>query len=214
MPRDVVVKVHGFNFEKGEALISPYPEWDKHIPDHFTKLSFTWNSKPSLWESIKNGCYNPYCRAWNLAEDAGKDLSSFLLQNVDDADRVILIGHSLGTRVIDRFFQYYPFIQDIKSLILLHGAAKVEDWKEIYNQYPYLDVLNIYSRYDEVLKGPGATFIPGELFSEVIGYHGMTFIDNFNWKSVEVADVSGFKDHWPSEWDWKLVNRELNKWQN
>lgn len=84
------------------------------------------------------------------AENAGEHLASIL--NTSDSS-FVLMGHSLGARVIYNALKKSTNSSAVESAILLGGAVTHDgEWDEIMQRNPKLWICNGYSHYDTVLS--------------------------------------------------------------
>lgn len=135
---------------------------------------------------------------WKSAFDESKKVGVELanaLANDEAFDSAILMGHSLGARVI------HHALTELKSSVvsvvyLLAGAVSSdsEHWEDIFTNHPHTTFINCMSNKDLVLKGP---YKIGSLFGhQPIGLAPLRKNSCSNLHNIDVTDyTTGHTDY-------------------
>jgi pimeloyl-ACP methyl ester carboxylesterase len=201
------VLVHGFNFDPTKANkhnpMEVFEKWRRWVP--IPTFTFSWHSRPTVWEAWKGGDLFRYHKAWHDAEKAADALASFLL---DLECPVVLIGHSLGSRVICQALvalqkreNVYGRQNPVSRVILLNGAESSLNAAMCVAVNPEIDFYNIQVHTDWVLKVLGSLFTPGVFYQPVVGHHGLPDLLP-NWHDIILDDPATHE--WGKQFGWDL----------
>lgn len=207
-----VIAVHGFAFG-GRGRHSPEarfrPEIEAALGDSVEL--FAWDSVPVGWDwsaprsslgvnavallrSWAGGYLHPYRLAWDLASTAAADLARQLrtrhAAGWPDPDRVVLLGHSLGSRVCLLAALQAP--QAIERIVLLSGAELVRNaaaWAPMLGAAVLrpIPVVNIATREDDILSLFGA-HCSGDGDGACIGQAGLGSLAPHHWLDLVLDD--------------------------
>jgi len=97
---------------------------------------------------------NSIVRQWKTSLDKTIEAGIALANQIDKEDgNYIILGHSLGARVIYHALTNVKRIDRVKSVCLLGGAVSVdEQWSNILDRNEHLQMFNLFSKKDWVLK--------------------------------------------------------------
>ncbi len=208
------VLVHGFNFDPSKAdkhnPMDVFEKWQQWVP--IPTFTFSWFSRPTVKEAWKNGDLFRYYRAWHLARDAGRALALFL---EDLNEPVVLVGHSLGSRVICEALiclQQRGNIREgnnpVKRVLLLNGAEASLNASLCAAVNPSIDFYNIQVHTDAVLKFLGSLFTPDVFYQPVIGHYGLPDVLG-NWHDIVLDDKRTHE--WGKQFGWDLKGNNPRK---
>lgn len=234
-----VIMVHGFRYDpkskgKNNPHLSTFKHWRKDIVKDNSAYGFGWWSCPggwmlpsSIWKSILAGRWNTYRHAWDLAEEAGRELAKIIAQS---SGPVTLLCHSLGSRVVLGAVNS-DLALPISRVVLMNGAELRKTAKVIAEKRPHIRFFNLVVEEDDVLKKFGALFAPGDFYSPCIGQTGLgteapknwtdvnldslvlkTWAKSRGWPDVEGDNPNGYFDHWwthKHEGNWGLIHALL-----
>ena len=244
--KNPVVMVHGFRYNpksKGDdnPHNSTFVHWRKNILLDTYAYGFGWWSCParlmlpgSVFKSWRNGRWNTYRYAWDLAKLAGKALAGIIAQS---SGPVVPLCHSLGSRVVLSAIEHDAALP-INRVVLMNGAELGEAALRIAKLRPNIKFFNLVVREDEVLKKFGRYFAPrsgpmtmGSPIRYCIGQSGLGVLAPPNWVDVDLDSLeikiwaksqgwldiegdnpNGYFDHWwthKHEGNWPLIRALL-----
>jgi hypothetical protein len=171
-------------------------------PDTLTSDSFK-SKEQAIRKTLANGpavtrAASEWVNAMRNAEAAGNTLGQLLSESNDRG--IVLIGHSLGVRVIHHALQTLKTERsDACSAVLLLGGAVTHDadtWAPIFTKFKNLQICNCYSHNDLVLRNVykiGTLFTNQPCGSQRIESSVSTNLYNFN-MSAEVSGHTAYKN--------------------
>ncbi len=221
-----IVAVHGFMFRDDDGQDDPDRVFWPEIVTAFGQAveMWTWYSVPfgihpetplaSFLQTVRawagswgRGYLHPYRYAWALSTDAGDRLGKHLrARHAVTGERVTLVGHSLGSRVVLRAAAMAP--QTVERILLLSGAELQQNAAVLAGLLP-VPILNVATREDDVLRILGA-HCAGDGDGACIGQAGLGDDAPANWLDLFLDDLNtqavGRKLGWdlqgdqPGEW--------------
>jgi len=126
-------------------------------------------------------------KSFNETLHVGYDLAK-VIQDNESLHGCILMGHSLGARVIRHTLNNLS-VNKASTCYLLAGAVSAESaqWADILDRHTELRLINCHGDNDYILKGG---YRAGTLFDHIPA--GLTEIENLNIKQVMNLDVTEF----------------------
>jgi len=172
-----VIGVHGFEFDPTileEAPTELYKLWASESRGPF--IGHEWFSVPfsfkNVWGAWKTGHRGCYHWAWDLAIAERERLRSVIRYQAEVYGKdVVLVGHSLGSRVILAALNT-PTPLPVKRVLFFSGADSCSHARGVL---PNLraEVLNVIVEDDKTLKWPGEWLSPKLGHQDVIGLDGL-----------------------------------------
>ncbi len=236
---NTVIMVHGFRYDpksdgENNPHLSTFKHWQKNVVGDPSAFGFGWWSCPGGWmlpnslrKAISEGRWNTYRYAWDLAEEAGRELAKIIVQS---SGPVTLLCHSLGSRVVLSAIDS-DLTLPISRVVLMNGAELRKTALVIVRKRPHIRFFNLVVEEDDVLKKFGALFSPGDFYSPCIGQSGLgidapknwtdlnmdspslkTWAKSQGWSDVEGDNPNGYFDHWwthKHEGNWPLIHALL-----
>ncbi|WP_299801576.1 DUF726 domain-containing protein [uncultured Shewanella sp.] len=148
------------NIAKFRGLAQPNPKHDGWLRSLAKVTTNVVSQKTYLPKSVLAESAKQWRSAMNNAAIAGNDLTNYIETNTG---KYILMGHSLGARVIFNCLNSLKYKDYVLGAFLFGGAVGVnETWGNIANNNPKLRIFNCYSQNDLVLK---SLYRVGTLFS-------------------------------------------------
>ncbi len=193
------IAVHGFGFDPDSDKHSPFRRF---IPELRTALEtedlncFAWFSVPMGGRGYLRTWWrwppmlHRYRLAWSLSDAAATDLALEIARRAGRGERMSLVGHSLGTRVILLALAQLDvqLLPTVHRVLLLNGAALQRDALTVmaFRGEPFPPVLNVAVRSDDVLKRLGERFVPGR--GHCIGCRGLNGVGQV-WRDAFLDDA-------------------------
>ncbi|KKK97496.1 hypothetical protein LCGC14_2652170 [marine sediment metagenome] len=232
-----VIMIHGFRYDPkshgdNNPHLSTFEHWRKNIIKTTSAFGFGWWSCPGKWmlprsllKAFLAGRWNTYRYAWDLAEDAGRELAKIIAQFPKP---VTLLCHSLGSRVVLGAIES-DLALPINRVVIMNGAELRKTAVRIVRKRPRIRFFNLVVEEDDVLKRFGERFVPekGVCIGRVgLGIEAPQNWSDLNldslafkvwarsqgWPNVEGDNPKGYFDHWwthKHEGNWPLIHALL-----
>ena len=122
------------------------------INDNCIFLAIGWHSQPNIATSILRFTL-PYRTIYKQAKFEGIRLANWLTDIVTEKQKVSVICHSLGSRVLLSILDHYNNSTNMHRAIILGGSAHALDVNltKISSSHQNLNVFNIWNANDKVL---------------------------------------------------------------
>ena len=196
-----IVLIHGFGYDpwatsdnnphylyqSGLGKISTFGRWRRDLVPQ-SSIGFGWYSVPlgwrGVWGSIRNGRWNRYRYAWDLAWEAAESLA-VMLQHLDGP--VDILCHSLGSRVV-----LSALTQDstlpIRNVVFMNGAEFAKPARVEAMANSHIRFINLVVKADEVLAKLDTNFAPVSGEGPPIGLEGLGGDAPKNWTDIVLDD--------------------------
>ena len=210
------VMVHGFNYDPwtkdnhnphfvsqaGLGKTSTFGLWRRNLVGDRGAFGLGWYSVPmgpkNLLRAWRNGRWNRYRWAWDLAWVAGGVLSEVLSRQGGSVD---VLCHSLGSRVVLAALAQNQNLP-IRNLVIMNGAELTRNAIPIIRANSQVNVTNLIVKSDRVLKIFGSLFAPESGFHPfTLGRYGICGMEIDNWKDIDLDDPDTKAWAWGKGWE-------------
>ena len=189
-----------FVFQAGLGKTSTFDLWRRDLAPGAFGLG--WYSVPmgprNLLRAWRNGRWNRYRWAWDLAWVAGGVLSKALSSQGGSVD---VLCHSLGSRVVLAAMSQKKNLP-IRNLVIMNGAELTKNAIPVVRANPQINVTNLIVKSDRVLKIFGSLFAPEWGFHPpTLGRYGLGGEGLDNWKDIDLDDPNTKAWAWGKGWE-------------